>query len=149
MRQKSQKLCKCMIKKMQEVLSSIALLALSGAALAAKGAGAVDLSGNAVNLDSGSILGFEFEKYSTAPQLQFDGGKLTFTEAESTNVVVRISGNRPCSSALTLTGGYDFRNVTNVTLAEDSPKWVKCIYLDDNGNIVFQAKPRGTRIIVR
>ena len=34
MRQKSQKLCKCMIKKMQEVLSSIALLALSGAALA-------------------------------------------------------------------------------------------------------------------
>lgn len=120
-----------------------------GAALAAKGAGVVDLSGNNVALKSDAKLGFEFERFSTAPQFKFGEGKLSFPESGSTNVVLKISGIYPASSPFTLTSGYDFRNVTNVALSEDSSKWVKAIYLDDDGNIVLKAKPRGTRIIVR
>lgn len=120
-----------------------------GAALTAKGAGVVDLSGNNVALNSVTKLGFEFERFSTAPQFKFGEGKLSFPESGSTNVVLKISGIYPSSSPFTLTSGYDFRNVTNVALSEDSPKWVKDIYVDDNGNIVLLAKPRGTRIIVR
>lgn len=121
----------------------------SGATLAAKGAGVVDLSANNVKLNSGAKLGFEFERFSTAPQFKFTEDKLSFSASESTNVVVKISGKYPSSSAFTLTSGYNFRNVTSVISAEDNPKWVKSIYLDDNGNIVLQAKPRPTRIIVR
>jgi hypothetical protein len=120
-----------------------------GAALTAKGAGVIDLSGNNVALKSDTKLGFEFERFSAAPQFKFGEGKLSFPESGSTNVVLKISGIYPSSSPFTLTSGYDFRNVTNVALSEDSPKWVKDIYLDDDGNIVLKAKPRGTRIIVR
>jgi len=120
-----------------------------GAALTAKGAGVVDLSGNNVALKSDAKLGFEFERFSTAPQFKFEEGKLSFPESGSTNVVLKISGIYPSSSPFTLTSGYDFRNVTNVALSEDSSKWVKDIYVDDNGNIVLLAKPRGTRIIMR
>ena len=120
-----------------------------GAALTAKGAGVVDLSGNKVALQSDTKLGFEFERFSTAPQFKFGEGKLSFPESGSTNVVLKISGIYPSSSPFTLTSGYDFRNVTNVALSEDSPKWVKDIYVDNDGNIVLLAKPRGTRIIVR
>ncbi len=123
-----------------------------GATLAAKGAGAVDLSANNVTLNNGVVLGFEFDKFantSIAPQFMFGTDNLSFTDSEQTNVVVKITGKYPCASTFTLTSGYDFRNVTSVVSAEHNPQWVKGIFLDNNGNIVLQVKPRGSRVILR
>ena len=68
-----------------------------------------------------------------------------------TNIVVKISssnGKRPYGGVNVLTSGGKFSGVT-VSKATDTPDWVKDIYVDDDGNIVLLAKPRGTQIIVR
>ena len=49
---------------------------------------------------------------------------------------------------LTTCGGFDAEGVT-VSLAEGAPKWAKGVYVNEDGNIVLDVKPRGTRVIVR
>ena len=121
----------------------------AGAMLQVAESGEVALGGD-LTLKNGACLGFNYTTRNP-PVLNLTDRNITFEEGESTNIVVKISssnGKRPYGGVNVLTSGGKFSGVT-VSKAADNPDWVKDIYVDDNGNIVFQAKPRGTRIIVR
>ena len=72
-----------------------------------------------------------------------------FTEGESTNITVKVSGTvRPKGGEhqLTTCGGFKAEGVT-VSLA--APTWVRSLSVNDDGNIVLDVKPWGTMIIVK
>ena len=121
----------------------------TGAVLEVPSSTNVALGGD-LTLNNGACLGFNYTTRNP-PVLNLTDRNVTFEEGESTNIVVKISssnGKRPYGGVNVLTSGGKFSGVT-VSKAADNPDWVKDIYVDDNGNIVFQAKPIGTRIIVR
>lgn len=108
--------------------------------------GTVTLTGN-LSLEDGAALGFNFTDRNTPPQLALSSGNLT----ANGEVNVKISGQvwpRAGEKVLTACGGFDAEGVT-VSLAEGAPKWVKSVYVNTDGNIVLDVKPRGTRVIVR
>jgi hypothetical protein len=121
----------------------------AGAMLQVAESGEVVLGGDLI-LKNGACLGFNYTTRNP-PVLNLADKNITFDEGESTNIVVKISsssGKRASGGVNVLTLGGEFSGVT-VSKATDNPDWVKDIYIDDNGNIVLLAKPRGTRIIVR
>ena len=121
----------------------------TGAVLEVPSSTNVALGGD-LTLKNGACLGFNYTTRNP-PVLNLTDKNVTFEEGESTNIVVKISssnGKRPYGGVNVLTSGGKFSGVT-VSKAVDNPDWVKDIYVDDNGNIVLLAKPRGTRIIVR
>lgn len=105
-----------------------------------------------LNLDSGAVLGFNFTGRTTAPVLALSSGKsVVFTEGAATNIVVKVSGAVwPVGGEYQFTtcGGFNADGVT-VSLAEGAPKWAKSVYVNTDGNIVLDVKPRGTMVIVR
>lgn len=105
-----------------------------------------------LNLDSGAVLGFNFTGRTTAPVLALSNGKsVVFTEGAATNIAVKVSGAVwPVGGEYQLTtcGGFNADGVT-VSLAEGAPKWAKSVYVNTDGNIVLDVKPRGTMVIVR
>ena len=109
--------------------------------------GVVTLSGD-LSLEDGAALGFNFTDWNTPPQLALSSGK-TLTAKGVVNV--KISGEvwpRGGEKVLTTCGGFDAEGVT-VSLAEGAPKWAKSVDVNEDGNIVLDVKPRGTRVIVR
>ncbi|MBR3776959.1 MAG: hypothetical protein IKL02_05120 [Kiritimatiellae bacterium] len=118
----------------------------AGGTLEVASSGTVTLTGD-LSLDNGAALGFNFTDRNTPPQLALSSGNLT----ANGEVNVKISGQvwpRAGEKVLTACGGFDAEGVT-VSLAEGAPKWVKSVYVNTDGNIVLDVKPRGTRVIVR
>ena len=100
-----------------------------------------------LTLADGAALAFNFTDRKTPPQLALSLGNLTANGA----VNVKISGEvwpTGGEKLLTTCGGFDAEGVT-VSLAEGAPKWAKRVYVNEDGNIVLDVKPRGTRVIVR
>ncbi len=68
---------------------------------------------------------------------------MTITSA----ICMAAEGRRPWTDASVLTAGGKFAGA-NVSLAEDAPKWVKGVRIE-NGEIVLDVWPSGTVIFVR
>ena len=104
-----------------------------------------------LSLSNGAALAFNFTDRILLPQLALAAGKsVKFTEGESTNILVKVSGDVwPVSGdkLLTTCGGFNAEGVT-VALAEGAPKWAKGVKIED-GNIVLTIKPMPTVITVK
>ena len=104
-----------------------------------------------LSLSNGAELAFDFTDRIRLPQLALAAGKsVKFTEGESTNIFVKVSGDVwPVSGdkLLTTCGGFNADGVT-VELAEGAPKWAQDVKIED-GNIVLTIKPMPTVITVR
>ena len=89
---------------------------------------------------------------TTPPQLALASGKsVVFTEGESTNITVKVSGTvRPKGGEhqLTTCGGFGAEGVS-VSLAAGTPKWVKGVSVNGDGNIVITVNPKGLMIIFK
>ena len=113
--------------------------------------GVVTLSGN-LSLADGAALGFNFTNRKVGPLLALASGKsLSFVGEGEKNIAIKVSGDVwPVGGKhiLTATGGFNAEGVT-VSLADGSPKWAKGVYVNEDGNIVLDVKPMGTRVIVR
>ena len=122
----------------------------SGAALEVAQSGTVTLGGS-LTLKDGATLGFNYTTLNE-PVLALDGKKVTFDEGETTNVVVKVTSSpasvRARAGTNVLTSGGNFADAT-VSLAEGSPKWVKSVGVNEDGNIVLEAKPFGLMFILR
>ena len=117
----------------------------AGGTLEVASSGTVTLTGN-LSLADGTALAFNFTDWSTPPQLALSSGK-TMTAKGAVNV--KISGEvwpKGGEKILTTCGGFAD---DKVSLAEGAPKWAKRVYVNEDGNIVLDVKPRGTRVIVR
>ena len=105
-----------------------------------------------LNLDNGAVLGFNFTGRTSAPVLALSSGKsVVFTEGESTNITVKVSGTvRPKGGEhqLTTCGGFGAEGVS-VSLAAGTPKWVKGVSVNGDGNIVITVNPKGLMIIFK
>ena len=122
----------------------------SGAALQVVQSGSVTLGGN-LTLKNDAVLGFNYTNLKE-PVLELDGKTVTFDEGETTNVVVKVSSSsasvRARAGTNVLTSGGKFADAT-VSLAEGYPKWVKGVDVNEDGNIVLEAKPFGLMFILR
>ena len=105
--------------------------------------------GGGLTLNDGATLAFNFTKRTVAPQIAIAEGK-TLTVKGAVKVKIPADSKWPTSGekVLTTCGGFDAESVT-VSLAEGAPKWAKGVYVNEDGNIVLDVKPRGTRVIVR
>ena len=105
-----------------------------------------------LSLSNGAALAFNFTDRILLPQLALAAGKsVKFTEGESTNILVKVSGDVwPVSGdkIFTTCGGFNADDVT-VELADGAPKWVKSLGVNEEGNIVLTVRPKPTMIIVR
>ena len=101
-----------------------------------------------LRLDDGACLAFNFTQRNLDPVLQMSDGKnVDFGEGKSIKVAVS-SATRPISGRHVLTSsGGKFEGVT-VSPAANAPGWVRDIAVE-NGEIVLDVKPAGTRITVR
>ena len=120
----------------------------SGATLEVAESGTVALGGD-LTLKAGAALGFNYTTRNK-PVLNLTDKSVTFEEGETATVVVKISATadkRPLAGENVLTSGGKFEGVT-VTLAPGAPNWVKGIAVED-GEIVLDVKPIGTKITVR
>ena len=113
--------------------------------------GVVTLSGD-LSFADGAALGFNFTNRKVGPLLALASGKsLSFVGEGEKNIAIKVSGDVwPVGGKhiLTATGGFNADGVT-VSLASGAPKWAKSVYVNNDGNIVLDVKPRGTRVIVR
>ena len=123
----------------------------SGGTLEVAASGSRILTGN-LSLDGGAALGFNFTDTRTVPVLALSSGKsVVFTEGESTNITVKVSGTvRPKGGEhqLTTCGGFGAEGVS-VSLAASTPKWVKGVSVNGDGNIVITVNPKGLMIIFK
>ena len=121
----------------------------SSATLEVGASGALYVNGKTLTLADRASLGFNFTERATAPVFAL-GSKNTPTLTVGGAVAVKLSGVRPRAGehVLTTCGGFDAEGVT-VSLAEGAPKWAKSVYVNTDGNIVLDVKPRGTMVIVR
>ena len=127
------------------------------------GAGAVTVGANAtmevasgehtfeggLTLNDGATLAFNFTQRTVAPQIAIAEGK-TLSVNGTVKVKIPADSKWPTGGekVLTTCGGFDAEGVT-VSLAEGAPKWAKRVYVNEDGNIVLDVKPMGTRVIVR
>ena len=116
-----------------------------GGALEVGESGEVTLGGD-LALEDGAVLAFNWTERAVAPQLALSSGK-TLTVNGAVKVKIAEGSLRPTGGEklLTTCGGFD---AGTVTLAEDSPKWVRGLSVND-GNIVLDVKPMGTVILFR
>ena len=121
----------------------------SNATLEVGASGTLYVNGKTLTLADHASLGFNFTERATAPVFAL-GNKYTPTLTVGGAVAVKLSGVRPRAGehVLTACGGFDADGVT-VSLAAGSPKWAKRVYVNEDGNIVLDVKPRGMMIIVK
>lgn len=121
----------------------------SSATLEVGASGTLYVNGKTLTLADRASLGFNFTERATAPVFAL-GSKNTPTLTVGGAVAVKLSGVRPRAGehVLTTCGGFDADGVT-VSLAEGAPKWAKGVYVNEDGNIVLDVKPRGMMIIVK
>ena len=114
--------------------------------------GVVTLSGN-LSLADGAALGFNFTNRKVGPLLALASGKsLSFVGEGEKNIAIKVSGDVwPVGGKhiLTATGGFNAEGVTVSLITEGAPKWAKSVYVNEDGNIVLDVKPMGTKVIVR
>ena len=105
--------------------------------------------GGGLTLNDGATLSFNFTKRTVAPQISIAEGK-TLTVNGAVKVKIPADSKWPTAGekVLTTCGGFNAEGVT-VSLAEGAPKWAKSVYVNADGNIVLDVKPRGTKVIVR
>ena len=118
----------------------------SGATIEVAQSGSLSF-GRDLTLADGAILGFNFTD-KTPPVLNLSGK--TVTLGSQSNVVVKVTaaeGKCAKRGANVLTAGGKFAGA-NVTLAEDAPKWVKGVRVENN-EIVLDVITLGTYIIVK
>ena len=133
-------------------LTTGAMAVNSGATLKVAESGTVTLGGD-LTLNDGACLGFNFTgRRDAMPQLALPSGKTPsfFSEGETTNITVKVSGMRPSSGMKTLTTCGGFTGV-NVTLADGASEWVEenSLKVGDDGNIVLTVKPMGLVFFVQ
>lgn len=123
--------------------SSLSIGSGSSLELAKSGTVSFDAS---LRLDDGACLAFNFTQRNLDPVLKVPD--VTFGEGQSKSVKVAVSSaTRPISGRHLLTSsGGKFEGVT-VSPAANAPGWVRDIAVE-NGEIVLDVKPAGTRIIV-
>ena len=113
--------------------------------------GVVTLSGD-LSFADGAALGFNFTNRKVGPLLALASGKsLSFVGEGEKNIAIKVSGDVwPVGGehVLTTCGGFNAEGVT-VSLAKGAPKWAKSVYVNNDGNIVLDVKPMGTKVIVR
>jgi hypothetical protein len=121
----------------------------SNATLEVGASGTLYVNGKTLTLADRASLGFNFTERATAPVFAL-GSKYKPTLTVGGAVAVKLSGVRPRAGehVLTACGGFDAEGVT-VSLAAGSPNWVKRVYVNADGNIVLDVKPRGMMIIVK
>lgn len=119
----------------------------SNATLEVGASGTLYVNGKTLTLADRASLGFNFTERTTAPVFAL-GSKNTLTVGGA--VAVKLSGVRPRAGehVLTTCGGFDAEGVT-VSLAEGALRWAKGVYVNTDGNIVLDVKPRGMMIIVK
>ena len=114
-----------------------------GSTLELAGPGAV-IDGN-LRLEDGARLKFDFAERAAVPALELADGK---TLAAAGAVTVTVAGETwPTAGAkvLAATGGFNAEGVT-VALDPDHPAWVKSLFVNDDGNLVLEVKPRGSAL---
>ncbi|MBQ5795742.1 MAG: hypothetical protein IIW14_07110 [Kiritimatiellae bacterium] len=101
-----------------------------------------------LTLNDGATLAFNFTERAVTPQIALGDGK-TLTVEGAVKVKIPEDSKWPTAGEkiLTTCGGFTEENVTLVTTG--APKWAKRVYVNDDGNIVLDVKPMGTRVIVR
>ena len=124
----------------------------SGATLSLPQSGEVTLGGD-LTLADGAILAFNFTNRKVEPILALASEKsLSFDGEGEKNIAVKVSGDVwPLGGKhiLTATGGFNAEGVTVSLITEGAPKWAKDVYVNEDGNIVLDVKPMGTKVIVR
>ena len=118
----------------------------SGAAVEVAQSGSLSF-GRDLTLADGAILGFNFTE-KAPPVLNMADKTLTLNGQK--NIIVKITASEgKCAKggANVLTAGGKFAGA-NVTLAEDAPKWVRGVRVENN-EIVLDVISLGTYIIVR
>jgi hypothetical protein len=142
------------------VTDSATLSYASGADL---GAGAVTVGANAtlevasgvhtfdggLTLNDGATLAFNFTQRAITPQIVIAADKV-LTVKGAVKVKIPADSKWPTSGEklLTTCGGFNAEGVT-VSLTEGAPKWAKSVDVNEDGNIVLDVKPMGTKVIVR
>ena len=120
-----------------------------GGTLEVAESGTVTLKGD-LSLADGAALGFNFTERRNDPVLALASGKsVVFAEGESTNIVVKVSGDvwpTGGEKVLTTCGGF---NAEIVSLAAGAPKWASGLAVNGDGNIVLSVKPKPMVIVVR
>ena len=127
-------------------LGTGAVTVATGGAFEVADSGSFELGG-ALALADGACLAFNFTD-KVAPVLDVTGK--TVTLGENKTVVVKVSAAddvRAKGGENVLTEGGAFAGA-NVTLASGAPNWAMSVEVNDDGNIVLNAKPRGFVIIV-
>ena len=120
---------------------------VTNATLKANSSGTVSFASNVV-CKANTTLAFHFTEKRTAPCLAFNSA--VAGNAMPSTLSVRITaddGQCPSGGRRTLTTGYDFTDTT-LTLV-DRPDWLKSIGKDESGNIVIEAKSKGTIITIK
>ena len=102
-----------------------------------------------LTLNDGATLAFNFTKRTIVPQIAIAAGKV-LTVKGAVKVKIPVDSKWPTGGEklLTTCGGFDSENVT-VQLAAGAPKWVRGLSVNEDGNIVLDVKPMGTKVIVR
>ena len=117
-----------------------------GATLKVAESGTVKLGGD-LRLNDGATLAFNFTDRKNAPVLDLTGREVTFgTEAQ---VKVSLSGERPIGGKHILTSGSQIEGMASFVKADDCPKWVKGVGVDDDGNLYAEIIAKGMRLFFR
>ena len=119
----------------------------SGTTLEVAASDTLTLNYKTTTINSGAMLGFNFTDEATAPLLTVASGKTSSLPATLDVKVTAADGVRPKGGKYTLTRAMDFTGKT-VNLV-DKPKWVKSIEVDEGGNLVLTAIPKGFMLIVK
>ena len=126
-------------------MTSGALTVDSGATLEV--ASGVNTFEGGLTLNDGATLAFNFTQRTVIPQIAIADGK-TLTVKAAVKVKIPADSKWPTSGekVLTTCGGF---TADKVSLVDGAPKWAKSVYVNTDGNIVLDVKPRGTKVIVR
>ena len=123
-----------------------AIMVNDGATLKVAESGTVKLGGD-LKLNDGATLAFNFTDRKNAPVLDLTDGSVTFgTEAQ---VKVSLSGERPIGGKHILTSGSQIEGMASFVKADDCPKWVKGVGIDDDGNLYAEIIAKGMRLFFR
>jgi hypothetical protein len=117
-----------------------------GATLKVAESGTVKLGGD-LRLNDGATLAFNFTDRKNAPVLDLTDKEVTFgTEAQ---VKVSLSGERPIGGKHILASGSQIEGMASFVKADDCPKWVKGVGVDDDGSLYAEIIAKGMRLFFR
>ena len=123
-----------------------AIVVDNGATLEVAESGTVKLGGD-LRLNGGATLKFNFTDRKNAPFLDLTDKAVTFgTEAQ---VKVTLGGERPAGGKYILASGVQYEGTAPFVKADDCPKWVEGLGVDDEGNLYAEVSAKGVMVICR